>query len=326
MHLSCGFAALSALFSVVSSSSLNFNLSIDYPPSSPLQIRQNSYFNEHHYYWINGLQPIWTTPQRRDVPQELRDQIDRAIAAVINLPHYFWTGTLPPNQTRADSVQWRTRPRARLEGGTTLEDALAGISMPEWTAQDAQAREIWTYASNAFANTTTGDAYVFRGEWWRSDSTFNNEEFHNLQANPSVPRIWEIRTHISYQEPPTLLWGNNDQAASNSKLRYQTSVACTIHASHGEFYRQQSETTTNYAEASPLGFFYGGQRSATNPGAYTYSMVSDAARDRPSQSTMSNWVTTHTSFDARFPTETSTLPSDINIPGIGWVPYQTACP
>jgi hypothetical protein len=103
----------------------------------------------------------------------LKAQIDAAIASTAHLPHYFWTGLLPPFSGRADSVEPRARDSARRLGGTTLEDTLVGINMPTWADQDQDSQDTWTYASEAYANSSRGVAYVFRGEQVRASNVFD---------------------------------------------------------------------------------------------------------------------------------------------------------
>ncbi|KAF8180034.1 hypothetical protein K438DRAFT_1511419, partial [Mycena galopus ATCC 62051] len=103
----------------------------------------------------------------------LKPQIDAAVAVTANLPHYFWTGLLPPFQPRVDSVEVRARDAAARLGGTTLEDTVANIAMPPWSVQDQDAIDTWTYASQAYANASHGVAYVFRGEQVPTGNVFD---------------------------------------------------------------------------------------------------------------------------------------------------------
>ncbi|KAJ6490823.1 hypothetical protein C8R45DRAFT_765490, partial [Mycena sanguinolenta] len=122
----------------------------------------------------------------------LKPQIDAAIAATANVPHYFWTGLLPPFRVRIDSVEVRARDAAARLGGTTLEDTVANIAMPAFSVQDQNAIDTWTYASESYANASRGVAYVYRGEQVRPGNVFDSAEFPLLQINPAVTGVYQI--------------------------------------------------------------------------------------------------------------------------------------
>ncbi|KAJ6508171.1 hypothetical protein C8R45DRAFT_814955 [Mycena sanguinolenta] len=151
-----------------------------------------AYDNEHH----ENFRPRRGAVYSRAVDPALKPQIDAAVAATANLPHYFWTGLLPPFQPRVDSVEVRARDAAARLGGTTLEDTVANIAMPPWSVQDQNAIDTWTYASQAYANASRGVAYVFRGEQVRTGNVFDTQEFPLLQINPAVTGVYQILAHV----------------------------------------------------------------------------------------------------------------------------------
>ncbi|KAJ6548827.1 hypothetical protein B0H19DRAFT_952467, partial [Mycena capillaripes] len=148
----------------------------------------------------------------------LKAEIDTAIANTAHLPHYFWTGLLPPFSGRADSVEPRARDAARRLGGTTLEDTLVGINMPTWAEQDQDSQDTWTYASEAYANAAQGVTYVFRGEQVRPTNVFDNLEFPRLVANPSVTGIYQINIHLADEDQPMLIWPDQTPATAETLL------------------------------------------------------------------------------------------------------------
>ncbi|KAF7339011.1 Acetyl xylan esterase [Mycena venus] len=285
-----------------------------------LEVR--AYDNEHHEYWLAS----WARPAaKRAVIPSLKAEIDAAIANTAHLPHYFWTGLLPPFSGRADSVEPRARDSARRLGGTTLEDTLVGINMPTWAQQDQDSQDTWVYASQAYANASRGVAYVFRGEQVRPTNVFDTLEFPSLVANPAVTGIYQINVHLADEDQPFLLWPTQTPATAETLLEYNVAVSCSIYSRNGLWQHQRTSTTTNFGTWTRYGFFYGGQSSTANPGAFTYSIAPQTVSSRPSQATMASWIASHQSFDAQFPTSTAWAPTSINY-GNGWLPYATACP
>ncbi|KAH8834641.1 hypothetical protein DL96DRAFT_1757463, partial [Flagelloscypha sp. PMI_526] len=125
----------------------------------------------------------------------LKAQIDAAIDQTRHLIHYYWTGTLPPHTSRNDSVESYARHAAVLRGGTTLEDTIEGVPMPNWSQQDPQSQEIWRYASREFARSARGEVFVFMGERVRPRNVWETQEWPQLYINPNVPRMYRIMVH-----------------------------------------------------------------------------------------------------------------------------------
>jgi hypothetical protein len=178
----------------------------------------------------------WGRPQKRAVIPSLKAEIDAAIASTAHLPHYFWTGLLPPFRGREDSVEPRARDAARRLGGTTLEDTLAGINMPTWAEQDQDSQDTWVYASDAYAAAATGVTYVIRGEQVRPTNVFDtlvrlsvprrsffdlrsvSKEFPRLVANPAVTGIYQINIHLADEDQPFLLWPDQTPATAETLI------------------------------------------------------------------------------------------------------------
>ncbi|KAJ7707014.1 hypothetical protein B0H16DRAFT_681656 [Mycena metata] len=131
-------------------------------------LETRAYDNEHHEYWQGSAR----APKRAVLP-ELKLQIDAAIALTARVPHYFWTGQLPPFGGWADSVEPRARDAAMRAGAVTLDSTLDGINMPVWGEQDQDSQDAWIYASAAYANASVGIATVFRGEQVRPTNIFD---------------------------------------------------------------------------------------------------------------------------------------------------------
>ncbi|KAJ7696116.1 hypothetical protein B0H14DRAFT_3041203 [Mycena olivaceomarginata] len=238
-------------------------------------------------------------------------KIRTAVSRTAHLPHYFWTGTLPPHR-QEDSRGER--------GGITLEDTVDGIGMPPWTQQDQLARDTWTYASTLFARNTTG------GNGIGPTNVFDTEELPNLIANPNVPAVYQILLHPDGAEDPVVLWPEQaPTSAASSVLADQVSTSCTIYSRSALWRHQRSESTPNFATRTRWGFFYGGQSSRTNPGAFTYSIAPATTTAQGSQADMASWINSHPTFDAQFSSSTSFQPTTINY-GTGWIAYETACP
>jgi hypothetical protein len=174
-------------------------------------------------------------------------KIRTAVSRTAHLPHYFWTGTLPPHR-QEDSVQFIARAAARDRGGITLEDTVDGIGMPPWTQQDQLAQDTWTYASTLFARNTTGVAYVFRGERYRPTNVFDTEvrsqsifiaqsqslrslfkELPNLIANPNVPAVYQILLHPDGAEDPVVLWPEQAPTSAASSVLVRPTDARRFH-------------------------------------------------------------------------------------------------
>ncbi|KAJ6600731.1 hypothetical protein B0H10DRAFT_2083067 [Mycena sp. CBHHK59/15] len=286
-------------------------------------LEAHAYDNEHHEYWLAS----WgsSTSSERAVIPALKTQIDAAIARTAGVTHYFWTGLLPPFRPRIDSVEPRARDAARRLGGTTLEDTLFGINMPTWAEQDQDSQDTWIYASTAYANASRGVVYAFRAEQVRAENVFDTLEYPALVNNPAVTGIYQINVHLQDEDQPMLLWPAESPATAETLLEYDVAVSCSIFSRNGLWNHQRTSTTTNYATWTRYGYFYGGQGSTVNPGAFTYSIEPQVVASRPTQATMATWIATNPSFDAQFPTATAWEPTSINY-GHGWVPYVTACP
>ncbi|KAJ7463829.1 hypothetical protein B0H11DRAFT_81329 [Mycena galericulata] len=143
--------------------------------------------NEHHEFWIARPRS-----SKRAILPGYKAAIDAAVASTASLPHYFWTGQLPPFGGREDSVEPRARDAAMRRGGTTLEDTVENLNMPAFSQQDQDSVDTWVYASQAYANASTGVAYVFRGEQVRAGNVFDTQEYPLLVANPAVTGIYQI--------------------------------------------------------------------------------------------------------------------------------------
>ncbi|KAJ6508146.1 hypothetical protein C8R45DRAFT_966453, partial [Mycena sanguinolenta] len=293
-------------------------------------LEANAYDNEHH----ENFRPRRGVVVSRTVDPNLKPQIDAAVSATANLPHYFWTGLLPPFQPRVDSVEVRARDAAARLGGhqqnvfelaELASDTVANIAMPLWSVQDQGAIDTWTYASQAYANASRGVAYVFRGEQVPTGNVFDTQELPLLRINPAVTGVYQILAHVNYEEQPTLIWPAQTPATAETLVEYNVAVSCSVFSRAGLWQHQTTGTTTNYPSYTRYGWFYGGQESATNTGAFTFSSTPQVTTARPTQAGMASWIAAHPSFDVQFPTTTSWEPSSINF-GNGWVPYATACP
>ncbi|KAF7378393.1 Acetyl xylan esterase [Mycena sanguinolenta] len=281
----------------------------------------HAYDNEHHENFIPRRGAIYS----REVDPTLKPQIDAAVAATANVPHYFWTGLLPPFRPRIDSVEVRARDAAARLGGTTLEDTVANIAMPPFSVQDQNAVDTWTYASELYANASQGVAYVYRGEQVRPGNVFDSAEFPLLQINPAVTGVYQILAHLDHEEQPTLIWPTQNPATVETLLEYQVATSCAAFSRSGLWQHQRTGTTTNFGTWTRSGWYYGGQASTTSTGAFTYSLVPEVTTDRPTQSAMAFWVDDNPSFDVQFATTTAFTPTSVNY-GNGWIPYVTACP
>ncbi|KAF7343667.1 SGNH hydrolase [Mycena sanguinolenta] len=197
--------------------------------------------------------------------------------------------------------------------------------MPPWSQQDQDAIDTWTYASQAYANASQGVAYVFRGEQVRDGNVFDTQEFPLLQINPAVTGVYQILAHVNYEEQPTLIWPAQTPATAETLLEYNVAVSCSVFSRSGLWQHQHTSTTTNFGTYTRYGWFYGGQESATNTGAFTYSSTPQVTTARPTQAGMASWIAANPSFDVQFPTTSSWEPTSVNF-GNGWVPYATACP
>ncbi|KAH8809469.1 hypothetical protein DL96DRAFT_1716999, partial [Flagelloscypha sp. PMI_526] len=304
---------------------------------APSVSEREEYVNEHHYNWLpTGRSEVL----RRDIPADIKAQIDAAVDRTRHLTHYFWTGTLPPHASREDSVESYARRSASLRGGTTLEDTLIGVPMPTWSQQDAQAQEIWQYAS------------------LRTSNVWITQEWPRLYVNPNVPRMYRILVHLTSEEIPYLIFDRLNLPIDfpdhppppapgpppppsppappvavdekNSNVAYAAARACRTWASEGGYwYREDNESYEDitWQVAASGGLYYGGSMSEKNSGAFTYSMIVDPTptKGAPSRSSMFDWLKKYPTFDARFASPQSYEPSEINF-GTGWIPYATACP
>ncbi|KAF7359595.1 SGNH hydrolase [Mycena venus] len=280
------------------------------------------YDNEHH----ENYRPRKGVVYSRTIDPVLKPKIDAAVAATAHLPHYFWTGLLPPFRPRIDSVEPRALDIALRMGGTTLEETVAGIGMPDFEVRDQDSVDTWVYASDAYSNATQGVAFVIRGEQVRDGNVFDTLERMRLEANPAVTGIFQILAHLDHDEQPTQLWPEEQTPATMQTLsEYNVAVACSIFSRSGLWQHQRTGTTTNFGTASPYGWFYGGQSSTHNTGAFTYAATPQVTISRPTQAGMAQWVNTVQTFDVQFATPTAFEPSAVNL-GNGFVPYSTACP
>ncbi|KAJ6557560.1 hypothetical protein B0H19DRAFT_1290597 [Mycena capillaripes] len=244
------------------------------------------YNNEHHeYYLLSASHPrIWLThlhswlppkgsSSKRVVLPDLKDQIDAAVAETASLTHYFWTGTLPPFRGREDSVEPGARDAARRLGGTTLEDTVAHINMPAFSANDQDSVDTWVYSLALYANASRGFVHVFRGEMVRDGNVFDTQEFPNLRANTNVTGVYQINVHLADEDQPTILWPTQPPVDNLSLQEYQVAVSCLIYSRGGLWNHQRTATTTNFDVGTTYGFFMGGQSSTVNAGALTYSVI-----------------------------------------------------
>ncbi|KAJ6474884.1 hypothetical protein C8R45DRAFT_834596 [Mycena sanguinolenta] len=162
--------------------------------------------NEHHENWrpLRGV-PLYSP----DVDPVLKPQIDAAIAATANLPHYFWSGRIPPALGPEDSVEFFARDQARRLGGTTLQDTLINVAMPTFTQRDQNSVDTWVYASGAYANASRGVTYVWRAGTPREGNVFDTLEFPLLQRNQAVTAVIQINVNQDGQDQPFTIWPTN---------------------------------------------------------------------------------------------------------------------
>ncbi|KAH8834631.1 hypothetical protein DL96DRAFT_1757456 [Flagelloscypha sp. PMI_526] len=140
---------------------------------------REEYVNEHHQNWLpaGGSDVL-----RRDIPANIKAQIDAAIDSTRHLTHYYWTGTLPPHRGREDSVESYARRAASLRGGTTLEDTIQSVPCLLGKSK--------TFRLKRFGNTPL--------------------EWPQLYINRNVPRMYRILIHLTHEEVPSQIFNRLD--------------------------------------------------------------------------------------------------------------------
>ncbi|KAJ6610677.1 hypothetical protein B0H10DRAFT_1953701 [Mycena sp. CBHHK59/15] len=260
-----------------------------------------------------------STSSERAVIPALKTQIDAAIARTAGVTHYFWTGCSP--HSGHESTLSSQGPRCSKALGRydtrrypfRYQYAYLGRARSRFSGYV-------DYASTAYANASRGVVYAFRAEQVRAENVFDTLEYPALVNNPAVTGIYQINVHLQDEDQPMF------SGRLNRQPLLRPCFCILLHLSrNGLWNHQRTSTTTNYATWTRYGYFYGGQGSTVNPGAFTYSIEPQVVASRPTQATMATWIATNPSFDAQFPTATAWEPTSINY-GHGWVPYVTACP
>ncbi|KAH7094190.1 hypothetical protein BKA62DRAFT_42626 [Auriculariales sp. MPI-PUGE-AT-0066] len=136
----------------------------------------------------------------------LKAKIDAAVIRTGSKVHYFWTGLLLPALSANDSVMNPTFTYATARGGTTLEQTMDGVPLPDWASNDADAEDIWNYASDEYAHAAKNDVYVVRGDVVRGGNVWDAFEYPRLKKSSAVKRIFEVKMHRTNTEQAYQIW------------------------------------------------------------------------------------------------------------------------